>query len=97
MNTTTFNLNGNQIRVIWSDPLTPWFATKDLCKTFAIEEDAFLKLVLERDKTFAVLDGQAYNVVTDFGACAALYHYTEEGADNLRRFVCLEVLQNTQK
>lgn len=97
MNTTTFNLNGNQIRVIWSDPLTPWFVTKDLCKAFGIEEDAFLRLALERDKTFVMLDGQDYSVVSDFGACAALYHYTEEGSDHFRRLVCLEVLQNSQK
>lgn len=97
MNTTTFNLNGNQLRVIWSDPLTPWFIVKDLCKAFGIEEDGFLQFVQERDKTFVVLDGQDYSVVTDFGACAALYSFTEEGADNLRRLVCLEVLQNTQK
>lgn len=96
MNTTTFNLNGNQIKVIWSDT-TPWFIAKDLCKAFGIEEDSFLKLVLERDKTFVALEGQGYNVVTDLGACAALYHFTEEGSDTLRRFVCLEVLQNTQK
>lgn len=96
MSTTTFNLNGNQLRVIWSDPLTPWFIAKDICKAFGIEEYSFLQFVLERDKTFVVLDGQNYDVVTDFGACAALYHYTEEGSDHFRRFVCLEVLQ-TQK
>lgn len=94
MNTTTHNLNGNQLRVIWSDPLTPWFIAKDICTTFGIEEAAFLKLVLERDKSFVMLDGQDYSVVTDFGACAALYHYTVEGSDNLRRLVCLEVLLN---
>ena len=97
MNTTTFTLNGNQLRVVWSDPLTPWFVTTDLCRTFEIEEGSFLKLVLERDKAFVVLDGQGYSVVTDFGACAALYSFTAEGADNLRRLVCLEVLQNSQK
>lgn len=94
MNTTTFNLNGNPIRVIWSDTLTPWFIAKDLCRAFGIEEDAFLRLALERDKTVVVLDGQDYSVVSDFGACAALYHYTVEGSDNLRRLVCLEVLLN---
>lgn len=67
MNTTTVNLNGNQIRVIWSDQ-APWFVAKDLCTAFGIEEGSFLKLALERDKTFVVLDGQGYNVVTDFGA-----------------------------
>ena len=97
MNTTAFNLNGSQIKVVWSDPLTPWFIVKDLCRTFEIEEDSFLKFVQERDKAFVMLDGQDYSVVTDFGACAALYSFTEEGADNLRRFVCLEVLQNSQK
>ena len=96
MNTTTHNLNGNQIRVIWSDTLTPWFIAKDICKAFAIEEKSFLKLVLERDKAVAVLDGQDYSVVSDFGACAALYSFTEEGSDNLRRLVCLEVLLNPQ-
>lgn len=94
MNTTTFNINGNQIRVILSDTITPWFIAKDLCKAFGIEEDSFLKFVLERDKTVVALDGQDYRVVTDFGACAALYHYTAEGSDHFRRFVCLEVLQN---
>lgn len=94
MNTTIFNLNGNQIRVILSDSLTPWFITKDVCEAFGIEEDAFLQFVLERDKTFVMLDGQDYSVVTDFGACAALYSFTEEGSDNLRRLVCLEVLLN---
>ena len=92
MNTTTFNLNGSKLRVIWSDPLTPWFIAKDLCKAFGIEEDSFLQFVLERDKAFVVLDGQVYNIVTDFGACAALYPFTEEGAEKLRRLVCLEVL-----
>lgn len=94
MNTTTHNLNGNPIRVIWSDTITPWFIAKDICQAFSIEEDSFLKLVLERDKSFVVLDGQDYNVVTDFGACAALYSFTEEGSDDLRRLVCLEVLLN---
>ena len=97
MNTTTFTINGSQIRVIWSDTITPWFVTKDICKAFEIEEDVFLQFALERDKTFVVLDGQDYSVVTDFGACAALYSFTAEGADNLRRLVCLEVLQNSQK
>lgn len=97
MSTTTFNLNGNQIRVIWSDTLTPWFIAKDLCKAFGIEEDVFLQFALERDKTFVVLDGQDYSVVTDFGACAALYAFTEEGSDHFRRLVCLEVLLNPQK
>lgn len=92
MNTTTFNLNGNPIRVIWSDK-TPYFITKDLCRAFGIEEDAFLRLVLERDKAVVVMDGQDYAVVTDFGACAALYAFTEEGSDSLRKLVCLEVLK----
>lgn len=94
MNTTTHNLNGNQLRVIWSDPITPWFVAKDVCKAFGIEEDSFLQFVLERDKTFVMLGGQDYSVVTDFGACAAMYHFTEEGSDSLRRLVCLEVLLN---
>ena len=97
MNLTTHNLNGNQLRVIWSDPLTPWFIAKDICQAFAIEEDSFLKLVLERDKAVVLLDGRDYNEVTDFGACAALYSFTEEGSDSLRRLVCLEVLLNPQK
>ena len=97
MNTTTFNLNGHKIKVIWSDPITPWFLTKDLCEVFGIEEDAFLRLVLERDKAVVTLDGRDYSVVTDFGACAALYSFSEEGSDELSKLVCLEVLQNSQK
>ncbi len=94
MNTTTFNLNGQPIRVIWSDPITPWFLTKDLCEAFRIEEEgSFLRLVLERDKAVVTMDGRDYTVVTDFGACAALYSFTEKGSDELRRLVCLEVLK----
>ena len=96
MNLTTFNFNQVNVRTVTDEQGNPWFIANDLCEAFEIEEDSFLKLVLERDKTFVVLDGQAYNVVTDFGACAALYHFTAEGADTLRRLVCLEVLQ-TQK
>ncbi len=94
MNPTIFNLNGNPIRVIWSDPITPWFIVKDLCEVFGIEEGSFLRLVLERDQAFVVIDGQDYTVVTDFGACAALYAFTEKGSDELRRLVCLKILVN---
>ncbi len=93
MNPTFFNLTGQPIRVIWSDAITPWFITKDLCEVFGIEEGSFLKLVLERDKAVVVLGGQSYSVVTDFGACTALYSFTEEGSDELRKLVCLEVLK----
>ncbi len=91
--TTTLNLNGHKIKVIWSDPITPWFLVKDICKAFRIEEEgSFLRLVQERDKAMVTLEGQDYSVVTDFGACTALYSFTEKGSDELRRLVCLEIL-----
>ncbi len=94
MNTTTFNLNDHKIKVIWSDPITPWFLTKDLCEVFRIEEDEFLRLVLDRDKAVVTLEGKDHTVVTDFGACAALYAFSVEGSDELRKLICLEILVN---